>query len=784
MVTTSRTTPLKHAATTDSSAWDSAYAPVPNGGAISAVPATIGADALDPDAQPRIITVAAGVTSTNLLVSGKGHEVNVYGTLSDSQLLGGASLYVHKGGVATHITLTNASFNDADVFVYSGGSLSDMVLSRNVDATIGGNTATGVNLTLNSGASLEVYSGGTTTNTVIYGGATQSVGSGGTLYSTVVDSGGQNYVFSSGVASNTQIDAGGYEFVSANGVSVSASVAGFQVISSSGVAEYTTVQAGGNVSVLNDAFSEFATIMGTVTVATGGEVYSDQIDAGGVVSVMSGGFQIADTVNSGGNVVVDGGSEYSLTVAAGGTLTYSGGFLNSTTLQSGVLSGATVSAIGGMLSGLNVHRGVGLAVGQGVETMFTVVSAGGVETLNGGTEVSGDILAGGTLTGFGTVTNLTNAGTLIASGGTLTVTNAITGTGTLATLAGADLLLEGGGSLTTNIIGTGTLEFGGSTAFTLVANLATPSHVIVDSGATLLERGSITGAILDNGTIDIPALGTPGGTTVLKGAVTGSGTLSADAHELLALNGGATFSGALAGAGTIQFNSNVTLDAGASLQAAEVLTTHNLTLGAATKLTNLAGHSLVLDETSAAATLVVTGPTGTGITNNANATLLAEGPGSVKVATALTNLGTVMLTGKALAFTGPLSNSGTIDAASGSLSIATTINGTGKLEIGATGTLALLGATGGGQTTDFLAATGDLSLTNPLNFHGIIGGFTQGDLIDLVNTTVTSLSYANNVLTVKDGTATVASLHFTGLSSSASFTMATDSAGGTFIKLH
>ncbi len=781
-MTKSHPNAFKPAAPSGSFPWDSAYAPVPGGGAISPVPDDIasGDDVLA--AQPAVIVVSAGVTSTNLVTSGNTHLVVVYGTIVDAQLLKGASLTVHKGGVAIDTTVISQNFQDTDVYV--NGVMDNAVLSRSVDGSIAGQGAAGNNISVTSGAALEVYDSGTATSTFVYSGATQSVGLGGVVSSSVVASGGQNYVFSGGVSSNTQISAGGYEFVSANGFSVSANIAGFQILSSGGVSDGATVQAGGNITVLNDGFNEFATIGGTVTVSGGGETYGDQIDAGGVVSVLAGGFQVFDTVNVGGNAVVDGGNEYSLTVEAGGTLTYSGGFLNSTTLQTGVQSGATVSAIGGMLSGLNVHRGVMLNVGQGVETMFTVVSAGGIETLNGGTELSGDILAGGTLTGFGTVTSLTDQGTLVASGGTLTVTNAITGSGTLAVDAGADLRLLGGGSLTTtSIIGAGTLEFGGSTAFTLVATLAAPPHIIIDAGATLDERGSITGAILDNGTLDIPALNAPGGTTVLKGAVTGSGTLSADSHELLALNGGATFSGALSGAGTIQFNSNVALDTGASLQVGELLTNHNLTLGAGTTLTNLAGHSLVLDETVATGTVSVTGPTATtGLINDG--AFLAEGVGSDRVTTAFTNLGTVTLNGKALSFNGPLSNNGTIDAASGSLYIASAITGTGKLEIGATGTLTLNGAAQATQATDFLAATGDLSLTNPLNFHGIVGGFTQGDLIDLLGTTVTSLSYANNVLTVKDGTATVASLHFTGLSSSASFTMSTDSAGGTFIKLH
>jgi hypothetical protein len=78
---------------------------------------------------------------------------------------------------------------------------------------------------------------------------------------------------------------------------------------------------------------------------------------------------------------------------------------------------------------------------------------------------------------------------------------------------------------------------------------------------------------------------------------------------------------------------------------------------------------------------------------------------------------------------------------------------------------------------DFLAATGLLDLAKPLDFPGTISGFGGGDQIDLLKTAETGFSYTNNLLTVVDGTKTVAALAFSGASNS--FLFAGDAHGGT-----
>jgi len=61
---------------------------------------------------------------------------------------------------------------------------------------------------------------------------------------------------------------------------------------------------------------------------------------------------------------------------------------------------------------------------------------------------------------------------------------------------------------------------------------------------------------------------------------------------------------------------------------------------------------------------------------------------------------------------------------------------------------------------DFLSGSGLLELGQATEFAGLIGNFMQADQIDLLYSTETSWSFANNILTVMDGQTTEASLHF------------------------
>jgi hypothetical protein len=85
------------------------------------------------------------------------------------------------------------------------------------------------------------------------------------------------------------------------------------------------------------------------------------------------------------------------------------------------------------------------------------------------------------------------------------------------------------------------------------------------------------------------------------------------------------------------------------------------------------------------------------------------------------------------------------------------------------------------QKLSFLASSGELSLGSPASFLGTIAGFTGADKIDLLDTTATKLAYSSGKLSVIDGTATVATLTFSGSYALTNFVLGSDQQGGALI---
>jgi hypothetical protein len=85
------------------------------------------------------------------------------------------------------------------------------------------------------------------------------------------------------------------------------------------------------------------------------------------------------------------------------------------------------------------------------------------------------------------------------------------------------------------------------------------------------------------------------------------------------------------------------------------------------------------------------------------------------------------------------------------------------------------------QTVDFEDATDYLALGVVSSFSGLIKGFADGDTIDLVNTTATKFTFASGVMDLFDGATKIGALSFSGSYTASSFTLATDSRGGTEI---
>jgi len=229
----------------------------------------------------------------------------------------------------------------------------------------------------------------------------------------------------------------------------------------------------------------------------------------------------------------------------------------------------------------------------------------------------------------------------------------------------------------------------------------------------------------------------------------------------------------------VDISTALTLNQGAAFSAATTAETANVTLGASTALSLAAGAALDITAASGA-TVELSGPSTASLTNNGS--IAGNGAGTAAVDVAVINNANVSVGSGTLSFLSSLTNNGSIDAAAGLLSISNTVGGTGTLQIGATGTMSLLLGAGTGQTVDFLAGTGLLDLTSPNSFTGVISGFGGSDVIDLLQTPETSYGFSNNVLTIKNGSTTEASLHFSSGYTLADFSVTSDLNSGTFIK--
>ena len=131
----------------------------------------------------------------------------------------------------------------------------------------------------------------------------------------------------------------------------------------------------------------------------------------------------------------------------------------------------------------------------------------------------------------------------------------------------------------------------------------------------------------------------------------------------------------------------------------------------------------------------------------------------------------------------PVTNAGLIVARPGLLRITGAVTGGGAADIDRDSTLEFDDSVGSGQTLYFFQ-NATLALAAPSSFDAVISGFAAGDEIDLLGTTATSVSYQSNILTVLNGTTTVASLNLSGsYSDSTDFELCPDGNGGSAITI-
>jgi len=238
--------------------------------------------------------------------------------------------YGHFLGLAETIDVGNQIRNDnAFVFLNSAASLDTVVyaVAHETEHIVYGmehggegleryaadiyvkNGAVSNGLTVSSGTTMHVSSGGTANVTIVSGhSANMHVSSGGTAIATTVTSGSM-YVCSGGTANSTTVNRAGKMHVLSGGTASGTLTRdyGSIFIFSGGTASATTMN-GGDVFIYNGGVANGATVNGGfLNVPSGGTANSTTVN-GGDLNVSSGGTANSTTVNGGKMLVSNGGT--------------------------------------------------------------------------------------------------------------------------------------------------------------------------------------------------------------------------------------------------------------------------------------------------------------------------------------------------------------------------------------------------------------------------------------------------------------------------------------------
>ncbi|WFU81907.1 VCBS domain-containing protein [Bradyrhizobium sp. CIAT3101] len=466
---------------------------------------------------------------------------------------------------------------------------------------------------------------------------------------------------------------------------------------------------------------------GSVNVSgTGNALNYEVVTNAGTIEVLSGALTIGSgsTVeNSSGNVIVDAALTLDGATISGGAIKGAG------TID--VTSDSTIDGNATLTTGpVTVESDVTLTLDDATVAGTAITNHGTVKvdgsrklTLKGASLTGGTLTVSGTLdsTGATTITNanISNSNLLESTlGGLLalvatTSTTAITNGGTLRA-NGAELDING--EAVTN---TGTLAAINDGTLKLISNIVTNTD-----GTVSVEAGS---------TLDLQAATIDGGTVTIAGTLESTGASAIDNADIT-----------VASTGTVSVTSGtLTIDP---------TTSHAI-----------ANHGSIKAETGG--TLKLT----TATITNAGATISVDGTSKLYLTDvsinggSLTNAGNLYSVGLNTV-TGGVTNTGTIEVQSGTLSLSGGITGVGTLIIDDKATLALGGADA--QTVTFAGGTNTLELDKVAghSFTGTIAGqsstggtFTvtgnadittsKGDALDVTASGGTSDNRANIVLT-------------------------------------
>ena len=789
-------------------------------------------------------TLGGSIVGTGTIGLSSWNAVRSY-TISDGAKLSVADIYLVGG---TGLTFAGATSYAGNLAVNNGtitlggnvsiGSIS--IIQGAVELNDHSLSVTGASLysvTIDDAGTLRT-AGTTSTNNLSIGGGATWVNTGA-----VNESGGWVYLYDNNGAGHLINKAGGsYNFADDSGISG----LGNSTIINQGLFEKTggtgtsEVHAGfantGTVSIASGVIELDNTGNNLGGRISGGELAL----GGGSTTTLTAGFKIDPTTT----LYVENGA----TLGLGANTTFAGVLDDSAYYGSLIeLDGYTLSLTGASTVGsggdFDTIDGPGKLTNSASLTLDGATFGGGMTAINTGTMTESDGMALGDGAGSGSLTNaslgvfdivadvgvfnnadgssITNQGLFEKTGGSGTSAIAVSfiNIGTLAIATGTIELDGRGNLLGGKITGSGNLVLGSGSSTTLTAGFAISPGTTVDfaNGATLALAANATFADTFDDTAYYGSLiETDSYTLTLTGSSTISGTGGQEAI---------VGPGTLANSGNLQLGLAV-LAAGATLSNTGSITQsgNGLTLGGGTGGATLSNAA---NGTYAIADDIGIGTGGSGASSIANYGLFekSSGSGTSEISAEMISSGTIeaasgrldftggadvlsgtitgagqtefdgfaVITGPltetatTLSFIGGLNDNSLVTANGGSIYIAQTPIGAGAFQVGNGGVLDFAAGAASFDTASFVAGGGTLALGDAADFQALIKGFGSGDTIDLTNvlaSSISSLKYANGVLTVTTTSGTDA-LHFAGSYTTANFRPLADGSGnGTNIVFH
>ena len=502
-----------------------------------------------------IITIAGGTLNTGTLSLATSSSVTGSGTLNISgHYTGTGRLFASGGtldvfgtvdsGVSLQINTTNNSTLKLEGTATSAAAIS--ITSANQTLEVG----TSGSLTINAAQTV-------TNGRILLDGASSLL--------TVAN----DITLSNGTISGLGTVAAGTDITGFGTLSIPISSAG-SITASGGTLSVTGTVSGRTLAIANVANSDLkidgTATSGAIAISTANQTL--EIGATGSLTISAaesitngkivlGGGTLTDAagLTIGSGATLSGFGTVGANIAAGtGTITASGGLLN---LNGTVASGnaftiATASASTLKFSGaatvaapisitsanqtLEAGTGVSLTINGAAQTVTngkiqlgasSVLTVASDITLSNGTISGLGTLAADTdITGFGTVSiPISSAGTITASGGTLSLAGTVSGrTLAIADVANSDLKIDGTATSGAIAISTAnqTLEIGATGSLTITAAESITNGKIVLGGGTLTDAAGIT----------IGSGATLSGKGTVSGPVNGVGTITADGGTL------------------------------------------------------------------------------------------------------------------------------------------------------------------------------------------------------------------------------------------------------------